>query len=360
MAKTYNKGEWSEIYVLFILLGDKKIFAGDGDLNKIENLFYPIIKILREEQESHYEYSLENDIVIVSEEGNELLRRKVNDFINMAKLLFEIIKRSKGVFVAPEVEKFMSEIHCSKVKAKSQDKTDITIVIHDLRTGMTPKLGFSIKSKIGSESTLFNAGRATNFTYHITGHKFSEAEIRTINAINTRQKFIDRVNSIQNMGGKFEFKEMDDIICRNNFVLIDSYLPSIMAEILLQGNQGGSKDIKTLTKIISKRNPMNYDMTYKQNYYEHKVKNFLVASALGMVPHTPWCGKYDANGGYLVVKEDGDVLCYHFYDRNLFEDYLYSNTRLESPSQSKYNFAELYQGEDGELYFKLNLQVRFK
>ena len=215
-------------------------------------------------------------------------------------------------------------------------------------------------SKLTKRVVLFVAGRATNFTYHITGHKFSEAEIRTINAINTRQKFIDRVNSIQNMGGKFEFKEMDDIICRNNFVLIDSYLPSIMAEILLQGNQGGSKDIKTLTKIISERNPMNYDMTYKQNYYEHKVKNFLVASALGMVPHTPWCGKYDANGGYLVVKEDGDVLCYHFYDRNLFEDYLYSNTRLESPSQSKYNFAELYEGEDGERYFKLNLQVRFK
>ena len=31
MAKTANKGEWSEIYVLFKLLGEKKVFAGDGD-----------------------------------------------------------------------------------------------------------------------------------------------------------------------------------------------------------------------------------------------------------------------------------------------------------------------------------------
>ena len=128
----------------------------------------------------------------------------------------------------------------------------------------------------------------------------------------------------------------------------------------MQGNQGGSKDLKALTEIISERNPMNYDMAYKQKYYEHKVKNFLVASALGMVPHTPWNGKYEANGGYLVVKDDGDILCYHFYDRNLFEDYLYNNTRLESPSQTKYKFAELYRGEDGNQYFKLNLQVRFK
>ena len=101
-------------------------------------------------------------------------------------------------------------------------------------------------------------------------------------------------------------------------------------------------------------------MSHNQKYYEHKVKNFLVASALGMVPHTPWNGKYDANGGYLVVKDDGDVLCYHFYDRNLFEDYLYCNTRLESPSSSKYGFASLYRGDDGNCYFKLNLQVRFK
>ena len=162
------------------------------------------------------------------------------------------------------------------------------------------------------------------------------------------------------MGGKFEFKEMDDVICRNNFVLIDSCLPFIMAEILLEGNQGGSKDLKALTEIIASRNPIGYDMSHNQKYYEHKVKNFLVASALGMVPHTPWNGKYDANGGYLVVKDDGDVLCYHFYDRNLFEDYLYCNTRLESASASRYGFANLYHGEDGNLYFKLNLQVRFK
>jgi hypothetical protein len=44
---TGNKGEWSEIYALFKLLGDKNLFAGDADLKKVENLFYPIIKIIR-------------------------------------------------------------------------------------------------------------------------------------------------------------------------------------------------------------------------------------------------------------------------------------------------------------------------
>lgn len=41
---TGNKGEWSEIYTLFKILGDKKLYAGDSGLNKIENLIFPIIK----------------------------------------------------------------------------------------------------------------------------------------------------------------------------------------------------------------------------------------------------------------------------------------------------------------------------
>jgi type II restriction enzyme len=225
---------------------------------------------------------------------------------------------------------------------------------------MTPTLGFSIKSKLGSDSTLFNAGKTTNFTYKVKGYNFSTAEINAINSINSSQKIIDRVNAIQNKGGIFEFVKMDDTICSNNFVLIDSFLPSIMAQILLAGNKGNCKDLNSLTELVSSENPMGYNMSYNQKFYEHKVKNFLVASALGMVPHTPWNGKYDANGGYLVVKDNGDVICYHFYDRNLFEEYLFNNTRLESPSSSRYNFAELYDEKDGNFYFKLNLQVRFK
>lgn len=60
---TGNKGEWSEIYALFKLLGDKQLFAGDADLNKVEELFYPIIKIIRNESGGHYEYELNGDLV---------------------------------------------------------------------------------------------------------------------------------------------------------------------------------------------------------------------------------------------------------------------------------------------------------
>ncbi|MFC2760731.1 HpaII family restriction endonuclease [Hallella multisaccharivorax] len=360
MPKTANKGEWSEIYAFLKLLGEKKVYAGDGDLNRIEDLVYPILKILRDERTNRYEYTLQDNVVIVSENGTELLRKTVADFLNHAYILLDVIRGSKGAFRAPEIEQFMSEIHCHKIKAGSQEKKDITIVIHDLRTGMTPLLGFSIKSQLGGNSTLFNAGKTTNFTYVVTGHEFSDPEIDAINAISTRTKVSDRVKEIGRSGGAFEFKTMDDPVCRNNFILVDSCLPRIIAEILLESYLGEHKGLKELAGAVSECNPLGYDTTYNQKFYEHKVKNFLVATALGMVPHTPWNGKYQANGGYLVVKEDGEVLCYHFYDRNLFEDYLYCNTKLDTPSTGRYDFAKLYHGEDGQLRFKLNLQVRFK
>ena len=43
MAIAGNKGEWSEIYVLLKLLGEGVVYAGDGNLEKIDNLYYPII-----------------------------------------------------------------------------------------------------------------------------------------------------------------------------------------------------------------------------------------------------------------------------------------------------------------------------
>lgn len=360
MAITGNKGEWSEIYALFKLLGDKMVYAGDASLNKIADIFYPILSVLRNEQNKSYEYAINGDLVIITEDGEELLRKNISDFAQKATELLRTIQSSSGTFSIPKIEQFMSEIHCSKLKAKSQDKTDIRIIIHDLRTGMTPTLGFSIKSQIGNDSTLLNASRATNFCYCISGCSLTDAEIKKINDINTHQKILDRVKTIISKNGVLEYAGMDDSTFKNNLVLIDSFLPPIIASVLAQCYSTGVYDLKKNTEQVSKSNPMGYDINDNLPYYEHKIKNLLVASALGMVPHTPWNALYDANGGYLVVKDDGDVLCYHFYDRNLFESYLFENTKLETPSSSRNDFGKIFKGNDGRNYIKLNLQIRFK
>ena len=35
---TGNKGEWSEIYALFKLLGDSQLFLGDKDIEKLKEI----------------------------------------------------------------------------------------------------------------------------------------------------------------------------------------------------------------------------------------------------------------------------------------------------------------------------------
>ena len=202
MALTGNKGEWSEIYTLFKLLGDGKVHAGDADMNKLE-LYYPILNIIREESK-RYEYkpNTEQNIVVIDEDGNEYARISMDKFVEEStKLLSEIKAAKKSAFEIPEAEQFMGEIGCSKLKAPSTDKADIHIVIHDLRTNMTPLLGFSIKSQLGSASTLLNAGTTTNITYKVYGTMLSDEDIDAINAIKSH---LERLTALFEKGCSLE------------------------------------------------------------------------------------------------------------------------------------------------------------
>jgi hypothetical protein len=355
---TGNKGDWSEIYALFKLLGDKQIFAGDENLNKVEELFYPIIKIIRKESGENFEYEISGDLVIISGEKEEL-RIPVSTFIEQSSQLLAKIKTSKSTFSIPETEAFMSSIKCRTLKAKATSKTDIRIVIHDQRINQIAELGFSIKSQVGSDATLLNAGKTTNFIYQILGFKPTENEIETINKIETKSKIKDRIEAIKNAGGKLKFIAPQKDIFKNNLVLIDSLLPNILAEITKSFFTTTLNSVKDLTEYINDLNPLNFDTQFAHTFYEYKVKRLLTDVSLGMIPSEVWTGIYDASGGYLVVKENGDVLCYHIYNRNQFEDYLFANTKLETASSTRHEFGKIYE-ENGELFFKLNLQIRFK
>ena len=355
-----NRGEWSEIYALFRLLGEGKVHAGDADLNKLD-LYYPILNIIREESK-RYEYKpdTERHIVVIDEDGNEYARISMDRFMQESASLFETITSAKGerTFEVPEAEAFMTEIGCSKLKAPSRDKSDIQIVIHDLRTNMTPQLGFSIKSQLGSPSTLLNPGITTNITYRVCGDNITDMDIETINAVHDH---LPRMQALMDKGYRLEYADIEHTTFKNNLLFLDTCMPQFVAACLICDSLPNSTSaIKEAVEIVAKQNPFNFKGKNVLAFYEHKMKVLLLDAALGMTPAKEWTGRYDANGGYLVVKKDGDIVCYHFYNRNDVEDYLYNNTRFERPSRDRYNYGVLYRGEDGEVYMKLNLQIRFK
>lgn len=69
--------------------------------------------------------------------------------------------------------------------------------------------------------------------------------------------------------------------------------------------------LSDLTADLANDNPLGYDAEDLQSIYAYKLKHLLTSAALGMMPSKTWTGHYDANGGYLVVKKDGEILCYH-------------------------------------------------
>ena len=355
---TGNKGEWSEIYTLFKLLGDGKVYAGDAYLNKMER-YYPIINILREESKRYvYSPDVEQNIVVIDEDGNEFAKISMDRFVAASEYLLEKIKSAKDrAFPVPETQEFMREVGCTKLKAPSKDKADIHIVIHDVRTGKQPQLGFSIKSQLGSASTLLNAGTPTNITYKVSDCDLNDEEIASINAIKSH---VDRVSAILAKGCTFEYYDIEHAVFKNNLVFIDCCMPEFIANCLLINTVSGKSSIKDCVEEFAASNPFKFGGSNITAFYAHKMKVLLLDAALGMTPAKEWTGRYDANGGYLVVRKDGEIVCYHFYDRNDVEDYLYNNTRFERASRGRWKFGSLYRGKDNNVYFKLNLQIRFK
>lgn len=360
MAVTGNIGEWSEIYTLLKILGDEKLFSGNKDIEKIEELFYPIISVLRTEAQNKFEYIIDRKLVLVKSDGTQLLSLPVKKFAEKASITLDAIIRNKEekntTFSIPEIEEFMDQIHCSSLKASSSDKTDITIVIHDQHTNKTPELGFSIKSQLGGASTLLNAGKTTNFRFKV--NNISSSQIELINNINTRSKIVDRINKIIELGGTLSFDKPCNSVFNNNLVLIDSLLPNIMAEIIYKYFSTKNTKLTEIVEAIEEENPLSFDKTHDHLFYTYKIKKFLTDSALGMMPSKVWTGKYDATGGYLIVKDNGDILCYHLYNRNEFEQYLFANTKLETASSTRHDFGKIYT-ENSQFFINLNLQIRF-
>ena len=355
---TQNKGEWSELYVFLKLLGDGVLYAADADLNKIEDLYYPLIEILRKEDEQikHYVKNIPN-IEVKDNAGNIILKLPMTEFESKAKLLLEAIKKYDSTFAVPEIEKFMDIIKCTKVKADSADKSDITLILHDCKTLRDEQFGFSIKSKLGHPSTLLNSGRTTNFIYEITGN-LSKEQITEINKTNTGAKLRDRLLKIKDYACKLNFVGMENENFKSNLQMIDCAFPLIISEYLIQYYSSNGSLISELTPKVREVNPCKLNTSMPHLYYEHKMKNFLTDIALGMTPATPWTGNFQATGGYIIVREDGEILCYHIYNHNEFQEYLFKNTRFDTPSASRYDFGYIYQ-EDNKNYIKLNLQIRF-
>ena len=354
-----NKGEWSEFYAFLKLLSDRKLFAADADLRPIAEKYFEVLKIVREEaNEGKLSYDItgpEDTVQIFNAEGNLVEAVNISDLKTGVVSIFEAIKSApETTFEINLAYAAMEKLRCTQIKAKSTQKADLFLVIHDRVSPALTELGFSIKSMLGSPSTLLNASGGTNFTFKISGLGVPMDEV---NSIEGKSKMRDRMKRIEESGATIDFIEIESASFKKNLRKIDTIFPEILAEVMKAYYEGKGTSLVELVNSLEESGVLQkYGLT--KDDYEFKIKSFLVAIALGMTPQTEWDGFTKAHGGYIVVKEDGDIVAYHLYNRDEFQEYLYLNTRLDTPSTSRHKFGSIYE-ENGDLKFKLNLQVRF-
>jgi hypothetical protein len=64
------------------------------------------------------------------------------------------------------------------------------------------------------------------------------------------------------------------------------------------------RECNKLVDLLGKRDPLGYG---DPMMYTYKFKKILCSRALGMKPAKPWDGLDEANGGYIIVKTDGEI-----------------------------------------------------
>ena len=385
---SYNRGEWSEAYLLLRLLGDGRIYAGDENSVRIPNRYMDIRSVLKRNLDSVLECVRADSVVecwLISDGDHaetEHVFMPLWRFVRMADLLFNYIRNSTGSFCAGEPYHFLRSIGVTSVKAGKwtegsaygdvfKGKTDIVLRILDCAE--TDMLGFSVKSYAGSPPTLFNASGASAFVYRI--NDCTEAEFNALEGIVSASGHPDVVGRVAMLRGRLSF--VSTYNCRpnrNNFNgrsgpffqwnldLLDGRMADILSEaVLVRYGYYGAEHIQ-LTDIIDELARLNpLDHMNPAVFYRVKLSDFVYASFGQMTASREWDGTHVINGGYIEVKRDGECLYVRANSDDSFKSYLVANTHFDSPSTNPRK--GLHHGrivrDDTGTYLHLNFSVRF-
>ena len=357
-----NKGEWSEPYVVLKLASEGLLRQADATMQPSAEKFARILKIVREDLEVEIEDDGSAIFRFVDEAGkHHNLYVPFGGASNKAKKLLNSIlniKQVKGSFELPEVAEELQYLGFSQLKnpiPKGQRfiKRDLSLMIQDPNTGVAPTLGFSVKSELGSAPTLLNASKQTNIIYRIYG--INDSIMDKLNKIATPNKIHDRCAYLASQASDIKFHAYQSNTFMRNLQIIDGDLPQMLADATLCHY---TKNILRLSDVVKHLSKSARYVDCDPVFCSVKIKRFLRACALGMVPSEPWRDYDDATGGYVIVLPNGELIAFYIYNRALFYNYLYESTKFEHGDIGRHDYMSVYK-ENDRYYVKFNVQIRF-
>ena len=340
----FNRGEWTEAYVFFRLLGDGRIYGASADLVKDEQTYIDIINIIRDEPDKCliFERFIKDEVAYVqSFKGDEKLKIiTAPELTEKAAFLYEKIKKvtaGNRKIEVPEIQEYMEGISIDSPKANLSDsakdkfgaKTDIIVTTEDSFDHVRTVGGFSIKSHIGSSPTLFNCSQSSGFVYKIVG-----CDVDGMHRLNYKEGFLRIITAIK------EEYSLEYVGCRNeifeqNIRVVDSRMDEILQKAMLMQIRYvkglKSSGIPEVCKVLAAHNPIG--VRNPEVFYEAKLKSFLFASFAGMTASEEWSGSKKLTGGYIDVDREGELLYYRAISDDIFENYLFKHTYIDRPDR---------------------------
>ncbi len=402
----FNRGEWTEAYVFLKLLSDGKIYGATEDLKKDLSKFIKIVSVTRPEKEN-FVLKYEPDFDSIPQKVSAMLNETefavitVSELAEKANFLYKSMKTfsSQKKDTIPEIQEFLEKLKFSSPKIPSLPKsfenefgrkTDIIVTIINSEDGAVSTDGFSIKSHMGSPSSLFNSGDGSRLIFKIVG--CTEKRMHEINLIEDELKIIQAIKDDKDLS--LEFVKTGKEEFAGNLEYIDTQMLKIITMTMLVQTKylspAKSSNLRDIVNIVSELNPLS--VMYPEHFYEAKFKDFLFASLAGLTASKKWDGKTRMTGGYIDVNKDGELLYYRAISNEIFCSYLYENTFIDRPDRGhnkdiaiekakayfenrtvsdaeieaikkakdkKGNCGFVYE-ENGEYFIAINFQVRFR
>ena len=408
----FNRGEWTEAYVFLRLLGEGRIYGASAELVRDERTYIDIVNIIRDEPNAFFKFErfIEDEMAKVRAfDGDNVIFKIITapELNDQASFLYnEIMSASGGnrKLKVPAIQQYLEELRFSSPKANLSDsalqqygaKTDIIITSQSSLDNSRTTEGFSVKSHLGSNPTLFNCSQTSGFLYRISG-----CDIEGMHRINKLDSFRTMIAEIKN-NYSLEYIGCRNPIFEQNIGIVDSRMDEILnaALLILYGYYDDSinSDLPSVCSKLIELNPIN--RRNAAEFYEAKLKDFLFSSFAGLTASTPWSGRRRLSGGYIDVSQSGELLYYRAISDDIFANYLFRNTKIDVPdrgvnkalaletakvyldegrdlTQSEINsiiykngiggtrnskkgdFGYVYQ-DNGEYFIAINFQIRFR
>lgn len=361
---SFNRGEWSEAYVFLKLLGTGRIYSANADFEMDPSTFMDILEVLRFENNREHDKILKfkrnvlgtpSEITALSDDV-EFHVFTSDEMSECAERLYNLIRTLDGKrkIEIPQIQNVLEAMRFSSPKAttftKEQSETfgskaDIILTTQDSTDRIRSTSGFSIKSHVGSPSTLLNFSDGTNMVYKVNG--CTEEIMHRLNAIESQNAMILTIKNDPNLS--LEFVNSNFVYDRrgnclgpvfgDNLAYVDTQMLRAIntAVLVLCGYapvSASSSDIKDITDAVAELNPLGI-RTNALSFYQAKFKDLLFASFSGMTASTPWDGRRRLTGGYIDVSRSGELLYYRALSNDIFNSYLFEHTYMDKPQRGR-------------------------